>query len=314
MKLSDIVAYLNLLDSLSVKYECNESIRNLEAVLHIVVHRELQFDQYREDLQQSFDNIHANIKEFDSTLDRLRLHLQQEIERQAPEHLRESLRVFEHEMPFETNDYILNRQLACDPDSDVILRSKLRACADWRLPGMIIGPGRESFIEELVPLDPLYLVDQHQELLAPAVLQFSPEYQRRLRPYVVSDRQINPILGELPNSQFGFVFAYNYFNYRPIEIINRYLAEIVNKLRPGGTFIMTYNNCDRAHGVALSERHWMMYTPRHMIINYAEKVGLEHVDGQDGLGDLSWLEFRKPGKIESLRGGQTLAKIFAISE
>jgi hypothetical protein len=105
------------------------------------------------------------------------------------------------------------------------------------------------------------------------------------------------------------IFAYNYFNYKPIEVINRYLEELFNKLRPGGSLIMTYNDCDQDHGVQLAEKNFMCYTPGQHIVNRAENVGLELFAQHTGQGDLSWFEFKKPGHIQSLRGGQTLAKI-----
>jgi SAM-dependent methyltransferase len=179
---------------------------------------------------------------------------------------------------------------------------------------MIIGPRTESFIEDMVPMDPLYLVDTHQDLLDPAVRNFTPDYQRRLRQYVVNDYVPRSILNEIPGGQFGVIFAYNYFNYRPMEVIRRYIQEIASKLRPGGTFIMTYNNCDRAHGIGLAERSWMCYTPKRLIVEAAINSGLELVSAADEPGDLSWIEFVRPGDIETLRGGQSLAKIIAIPQ
>ncbi len=163
----------------------------------------------------------------------------------------------------------------------------------------------------MVPMDPLYLVDTHQELLAPAIQKFTVEYQRRLRSYVINDRQPGTIMHKLPDSQFGFVLAFNFFNFRPLELIQRYLTELHSKLRPGGTLIMTYNNCDQSHGVGLAERNWMLYTPKRLILEHAASLGFELAASYDGQGDTSWLELKRSGDIDSLRGGQTLAKIIA---
>ena len=46
----------------------------------------------------------------------------------------------------------------------------------------------------------------------------------------------------------------------------------------------------------------------------AKTAGFELTNSYDGKGDVSWLEFRKPGNIVSLRGGQTLAKIVAKTD
>jgi hypothetical protein len=314
MKLSEIVAYLNLLDSLSVHQEAAESTRRLAAVLHVVLNHAVQVDSCGQDLEQNFDAVKLGLDEFESTLSRIKQRLVQMLHEQEPAYLAESYRLFDQEMRRDSPQYILTRRIGVDSESRVALQYRLKNLTDWRLPGMIIGPRTENFIEDMVPMDPLYVVDTHQELLDPAVQSFTPEYQRRLRQYVVNDYVPGAILNEIPGDQFGVIFAYNYFNYRPMEVIHRYLQEIASKLRPGGSFIMTYNNCDRAHGVALSERSWMCYTPQRLVVAAADNAGLELVSATDEPGDLSWIEFVRPGKIETLRGGQSLAKIIAIPQ
>jgi hypothetical protein len=314
MTLKEIVAYINLLDSLSISVETQETVRLLESVLHVVSNHSIQLDSYSKNLGQNFSSTTAGMDEFSNTLAQLKQRLHQLVKDYEPQYFFESKRVFDHEMPFESTEYILKRHLGIDEHSNILLRSHLRNLSDWRIPGMIIRPGMTTFIEDLVPMDPLYLVDQHQDLIQPAVSKFTPEYQRRLREYVINDRSDQPIMSALPQGQFGLVFAYNYFNYRPIEIIRRYLTEIYALLRPGGVLIMTYNNCDRAQGVGLAERNFMCYTPERYIRQHAESVGFESTFSHDGAVDTSWLEFSRPGEITSLRGGQTLARILARSK
>ena len=314
MKLQEVVAYINLLDALSADAECKEAVRILDSILHIVANHPLQLDTFSKTLTKDFDAISNGVTDFTLTLNQLKQRLHDEVDSQESEYFRDSKRVFDHEMPYETNEYILNRRLAIDSDSNILLRSRLRSLGDWRLPGLIFRPGRETFIEDMVPLDPLYLVDHHEELLRPSVENFTSDYQRRLRQYVINDRHAGHILADLPQDQFGLVFAYNYFNFKPLELIQRYLTELFSVMRPGGTLIMTYNNCDRAQGVGLAERGFMCYTPKRHIQRHAESVGFESTIEHNGLGDLSWLEFVKPGKIESIRGGQTLAKIIANTD
>jgi SAM-dependent methyltransferase len=314
MKLSEIVAYLNLLESLQIHDQASEATRRLAAVLHVVVNHAVQVNTCSQDLEHNFASVNTALDSFDITLGQIKQRLTQMLHEQEPVYLAESFRLFDQEMRHDSVPYILSRRLAIDAESDIALRFRLKNLTDWRWPGMIIGPGTETFIEDLVPLDPLYVVDQHQDLMAPAVQKFTVDYQRRLRQYVVNDHVPQPILNELPNGQFGLIFAYNYFNYRPMEVIDRYLQEIAAKLRPGGTFIMTYNNCDRSHGIGLAERSWMCYTPQRLIVSAAESHGLELVSSHDAPGDVSWLEFARPGELETLRGGQSLAKIIAIPQ
>jgi hypothetical protein len=314
MKLSEIVAYLNLIDSLSIDAECREALRILDGVLNVVANYPIQLDSYSRNLGKNFTSISSGVTEFSNTLNDLKLRLHQLVEEQEPQYFSESKRWFDQEAVYETNEYVLNRKLGIDDESNILLRSHLRSFADWRIPGMVLGPGRETFVEDLVPMDPLYLVDQHLELIQPTVDQFTPEYQQRLRKYVINDHSDTPIFADLPKNQFGLIFAYNYFNYRPIEIIRRYFIETFLLLRPGGTLMMTYNNCDRAQGVGLAERSFMCYTPLLHLCKIAETAGFEFSFNHNGQGDLSWAEFCKPGDIMSLRGGQTLAKIVAKTD
>jgi SAM-dependent methyltransferase len=131
---------------------------------------------------------------------------------------------------------------------------------------------------------------------------------------VINDWEDGPILDKLPNNQFGTIFAYHYFNHKPVPIICKFLNEFYQKLRPGGSVLMTYNNCDLAHGVIRAEHTWMLYTPRRLIERHATELGFELIQAYDGKGDVSWLELRKPGDITSIRGGQTLAKVLVKPE
>jgi SAM-dependent methyltransferase len=314
MKLSEIVAYLNLLDTLDVHDEAAEAARRLAAVLHVVVNHAVQVNSCSQDLEKNFDSVKQSLDDFERTLAQIQQRLTQMLHEREPAYLSESYRLFDQEMRHDSPQYILSRRLGVDDSSLVALQYRLKNLTDWRLPGMLIGPRTETFIEDMVPMDPLYVVDTHQELLDSAVRSFAPDYQRRLRQYVVNDYVPGAILNDIPGGQFGVIFAYNYFNYRPMEVIRRYIQEIASKLRPGGSFIMTYNNCDRAHGIGLAERSWMCYTPKRLIVTAAENSGLELVSATDEPGDLSWIEFVRPGEIETLRGGQSLAKIIAIPQ
>jgi len=314
MKLSEIIDYLRQLEQIDLAPNCEATTRYLDSVMYTVESHTVQRQNFTDELRKDLNDVKSTLARFQNSVEGIKEHLNKMIKQNEPGLYQESTRLYEEEMCFETNEYILNRRLPIDDASSILLRSRLRNASDWRLPGMIIRPGKESFIEDLVPLDPLYLVDHHQELLDPSILKFTLEYQRRLRPYVVKEYHSNTILELLPNKQFGVVFSYNYFNYKPLQIIQRYLQEVFEKLRPGGVFIFTFNDGDRAHGAALAEQHFMCYTPGHAIQSHAESIGYEFIHKHHGEGDLSWIELRRPGEIESIRGGQSLARIVAISK
>lgn len=314
MKLSEIVARLNLLDSLDVASECATATAKLNHITHVITEGANQYSSTDQDITKTYNEIHNGIAKFSAQVESLKEELRSEIVQREQQHLIDSLHVYREEMIHDSVDIILNRRMRIDDDDDLMLRTHLKNLTDWRLPGMILRPGLENYIEDMVPMDPLYVVDHDRELMRPAISKFTPEYQRRLREYVIDDWEDGPILDQLPNNQFGAIFAYHYFNHKPVEIICKFLTEFYQKLRPGGSVIMTYNNCDLAHGVIRAEHAWMLYTPRRLIETHAVKSGFELITAHDGAGDVSWLELRKPGDLVSLRGGQTLAKIVAKTD
>jgi SAM-dependent methyltransferase len=154
-------------------------------------------------------------------------------------------------------------------------------------------------------------VDTDPALLDPAYKRFPENYQRRLRLYTVIEQLGRPVLGVLPDAQFRFCFVYNFFNYRPLEMINQWLTELRRKLRPGGVLLFTFNDCDWAHGVGLAERKYMSYTPARMLLQQLAALKFTIQEHYHGANDMAWIEAQVPGEITTLRGGQTLAKIVA---
>lgn len=311
MILSEVVKFKNLLDGISIDPAAHDAVRHLASILHVIKEQPIRLASVHEDLETNYNLVRDSISSFDQVVVDLNRKLQAMIDTYEPALYASSQRVYEEEMCYEPNDYVLNRRLVIDSESDIVLRARLKRYTDWRLPGMIIRPARENFVEDLVPLDPLYLVDHNEDLLAPTVAAFTPEYQRRLRTYTVNDYRGFPAMSHLPDNQFGLIFAYNYFNYKPINVIQQYLQEMFTKLRPGGVLLFTYNNCNRWHGVALAEKSFMSYVPGHRLQINAASIGYEIAHCYDGEGDLSWIELKKPGEIVSLRGGQSVAKIIA---
>lgn len=314
MKLSELVDYLNQIDEFELTQIHHAAQRSLAAVVHKIEHHDLQFHKFTQRIKSDGEKIDQSFDQFSNTVTAIRSYVSDAIHAMQPEYLRESLRLFQHEMCFDSNEHILSRKLHCDSDSAELLTGRILSYSDWRVPGLIFRPAQEKHIEQLVPLDPLYVVDNNLELIQPAINAFTPEYQRRLRKYTITEAVGRPLLQDLPDNQFGYCFAYNFFNFKPLEIICQYLDELWRKLRPGGVVFFTFNDCDRAHGVALAERHYMCYTPGSMIQDHAETLGFETTHRYVGLGDVAWFEFTKPGEIKSLRGGQTLAKIVANSK
>jgi hypothetical protein len=206
-------------------------------------------------------------------------------------------------------DRILSTSLDISDQGAELIKGRILQQSGWQNTTMILHPAKQSLVTTLVSNDPLYLVDENYELLRPVVSQFTSAYQGRVRTCIIKEDTNKEILCNLPDNQFGLVLSWDYFNHRPFEIIRTYMIEIYKKLRPGGHFMMTFNDCDRWQGVRAVESKSALYTPGLLIKSFAARLGFEETYTWHEGGPWTWIEFRKPGSWTSLRGGQTLAKI-----
>ena len=309
MKLSELVNYMNLLDALSAEDTARQADQDLAKITHVVSSSAIQLEDFSAVLGQRQNQVAEALRQYESGLVTLKHTLRELIATTEKPWFTESYRLYEQEMLNETTEDILNRSPKISADTAQFYRTRLTRYNSWHHAAMIIRPGYETFIHELLASDPLYLVDESHDLLQPAMTQFNDQYQQRLRPYTIQERSGTAILDQLPKSQFGLVFAYNFFNFRPFQVLRQYLTEIYQKLRPGGTLIVTFNDCDRAKAVMLVEQHYCCYTPGYLVRELAQSLGYEIAFSWTDQGPSTWLELRRPGERPSLRGGQALAKI-----
>ena len=301
-KLSELVNFKNQLDLMStdaLRDTNNQELDKITQLFSLENYNNL-LDQRKLDIQKSFDA-------FELELEKLKNIVKQEISVLEKPEFQKSYILYEGEFG-NSAEYILNLRKHKIPNPE-LFQARLSRYIDWQHSAMIIRPGIENFIDSMVALDPLYLVDLSHDYLAPALSKFNSQYQNRLRTYTVKEDLDQEILGQIPNDQFALCFAYNYFNFRPFEILKKYLDEIYQKLTPGGVLVMTFNDCDRASAVQLVENFYCCYTPGYLVRDLAVSMGYEIEYSWNDPGPTTWLELKKPGRITSLKGGQTLAKV-----
>jgi SAM-dependent methyltransferase len=209
---------------------------------------------------------------------------------------------------------IIRQVRAMDLSESVIkeIINRIHLYSSWKYPALEIGCRDGEWTQHLVANDPLYVVDHYREFLDSTLTIFTPEYQRRIRPYLCKDQNMS----ELPPGQMGFVFCWNYLNYRSLDTVKEYLKSVKDLLRPGGTFMFSYNNGDIPECAGYVDAGWMSYIPKSMLIPMCESLGYEIVYIRDIRGEgtsISWLEIRKPGKLETVKAHQVLGEIKSIT-
>ena len=193
MKLSDLVALRNNLNERpvsAVEFNATQAVHNITSV---IPGNELISSNFSPALTKSIDSINLAITDFGQTLNELKQFVQTQIAEQERHWFQESYKLFEVTMATETTKEILNRRLSIAGEntkhasfqSEATLRGRLSSYSDWRFPALIIRPGLENFINEMVGYDPLYIVDQNHDLLKPCLGSFPKQYQNRLSFYSI---------------------------------------------------------------------------------------------------------------------------------
>lgn len=314
MKLSEVMAFKNLLEAMTPLSVTASLSSALNPLLSVVSTNPYQIQSLTNQLTNEYKNIFRYLGDFENSIEQIKIELQNTIDQNNESYFIQSFKNYAESVDYETVESILERKLPIYAEVADQLVTRIRDYNDWKHAALIMRPGREDWIQELVACDPLYLVDTHEELLEPALLRFNDQYQRRLRTYCIKETNDSGLLDQLPDTQFGFCLIYNFFNYKPIEIIRLYLTELYAKLKPGGVIAFTFNDCDRAEGIELFEKHFMSYTPCRNIITSCQEIGYEIKNIFRLDHSCTWIEITRPGTLTSIRGGQSLAKILYKDE
>ena len=310
MKLSELVAYRNQLNRLHIDGAKTKVDIDLSQIKHLVGTKDFDPNNIRQQMDDVHRTVHNNFGQFMNLVEQAKQEAQQEIDLKEKYWLEETVRLYSQEMVNDSDEHILNRRPTLSQEHSNIICARIKNFSSSLHPGMIIRPGLETFVQHMVSFDPLYLIDRNTNMLFPCTLEFPDQYKRRLRPVVVDDRDLSvPILNRLPDSQFAICVAYNFFEFTPLHVIERWLEEIFAKLKPGGRLMMTFNDCDNEKAVRLAENYYACYTPGRLVKAAAERIGYEiYFIWNDNL-PTTWIELQKPGVLTTLRGGQALAKI-----
>ena len=329
MKLSELVNYYNELCAWTARDPQRQAMQELNKMVHAADDDTLS--QLAQEVSDSFDR-------FEAEYERMKQDVKDLISKHELPYLQESYRVYEEIKtakygwydrtfpqdipPHLREEYALTyrniqnfNQMALDTRLNLsretadYIQTRILRHSSWQITTMILRPGLEQWVGHLVSNDPLYLVDETHELLQPAIEQFTDQYKNRLRIYTIRESLETEMFKAMPDGQFGMILAYNYFNYKPFEYIQKYLTELYIKLRPGGTLLMTYNDCDRWKGVLAAETRSALYTPGSLILEWAKHLQFEITHSWHDGGPWTWIELKKPGEWDSLRGNQTLAKV-----
>ena len=319
MKLSQLVEYYQQLKSYDIGDKSKEGLQILQILRNAVAdnkvpitHSKIRFGErtYLEQIEQDIIDYKSMVSGVTTNLNFYIDQIRETIIEGDKGYLENSRDIYDNGMRNDEVNTILNRKLKISPEDEATIRNRISIYSDWKYPGLCVGPMRSRLVEEMVALDPLYLCDIDDALIDPLVNSYNEVYRHRVRPYVIPRYSNNQkLFKELPTNQFGFIFVGNYFEYIYLEGIDKILEEMMGLLRPGGTIMFTFNDCDNPKNIQLAERNFRTYTPKRLLTDIIHRIGFSITFSYDASFNFSWMEIKKPGNIDTIRGGQSLASV-----
>jgi SAM-dependent methyltransferase len=198
-----------------------------------------------------------------------------------------------------------NRKLHMPQEVQDLVKQRIYLHVNWQYPTLEIGCRDGEWTQELIAADPLYIIDKYQEFLDATDSLFPERFQQRMRKYKLGDYNFAP----LPQGQFGFIFSWNHFNYVSLDTITEVLKKIKGLLRPGGTFMFSYNDGDTPAGAGMAESRAQSYIPQSILVPTCQSLGFEVSRSFNEGTNISWLEIKLPGTLKTIKAHQVLGKI-----
>jgi hypothetical protein len=204
-----------------------------------------------------------------------------------------------------------SRELIMSAELENIIESRVGRYCSCRYPALYISPRTKKWIDCMVAADPLYITHSIIHIVKEMVDSYTNIYKNRLRLYEIIDRDFKI----LPQKQFSFVFCWDYLNYLSLSKVEKYIREVWCLLRPGGSFIFSYSNCDMLGTSLQIENKACAYANSRWLKKLCDEIGYEICELHDiETGDtffthISWAELKRPGDLTTSKISQASGEI-----
>jgi hypothetical protein len=199
-----------------------------------------------------------------------------------------------------------------------IIDNRISTYAQPNYNSLLINPLNKDIILPMVSSDLLYICKIHynnhessDEYLKTLINHFPEIYQKRLRLYKITPYDFTP----LPQHQMAFILCWNILEFRSMDRIKTYIRKAYDLLRPGGTFMFSFNNCELASSMNSAETKNKSPSTFKELLEYSEITGykLTRVENYKINPDvdeyISWLEITKPGDLKTVKIRQVLGRV-----
>jgi hypothetical protein len=188
-----------------------------------------------------------------------------------------------------------DRQSYISKEFEHLCRTTIKNNTSAQFASLDVNPADGKFVREGLGSEPQYILASDDKIKNNVKDKFNEYYaNRRLRFYNK--------LENIPQNQIGFATCINLFEYMPLEPIKEITRKVLNCLRPGGQFFITYNNCEERVSLELLENGLRSLSTKKLITDMLYGQGYDVIDnGSTNSGTWNWMMVKKPGTLETSR-------------
>ena len=246
------------------------------------------------EVDAAISNLIVGLDRYSHSLEDLALYLDERIREMEVIFMQKDYAFFDEHKQISTRESIMRRREFSDSLKQYI-DSLNKISSEWRYPAADINPTDAVFSASLVANDPLYVVADG-DLLSYVIRKFkeitNPFFtERRLRKYSKIE--------DLPDNSFGNIYCWGRYEYWPLDPFKDQARLVFEKLKPGGKFYFTYNNCEMAPSLEFCGG-FRAYQTEFIVEKMLYGLGFDKVENIEfNNGAHTIMIVKKPGELES---------------
>ena len=315
-KLQDIVRYRAMVDSIDMDTIRRDINNTLSSVCNDLAINNFDADNLKDRMLDSQLKVLNNLEDMALDLNTFKEEINKHVKQIENPYYEKSKEIYKKRTlmsPMDKLSQLKNKDLLFHEDTTKLLINAITIKISNQYACCQLAPGYGNITKHLVHGTPLYIVEEDKEASVVNTDFFNQIMTNRIAWYEMNDAD-EEILAVLPQEQIGCFVVIDYFNFKSEDIIEKYLKSIYNCLRPGGTVIFTFNNCDYPNAIDKVDEMYYCYTTGTQMKKICSSIGFEiqklTAIGYDELDNgISWLEIKKPGELSTIRSAQGLAEI-----
>ena len=314
--LRDIVRYRAMVDSIDMDAIRRDVNAQLSKVCNDLAINNFDAENLKDRLLHGHLKVLNNLEDMALDLNTFKEEINKQVKHLEKPYYEKSKEVYKNHTQMSPGDKLSklkNKDLLFHEDTTKMLINAISVKISNQYACCQLAPGYGNVTTHLVHGTPLYIVEEDKEGSVVNTDLFNEIMTRRIAWYEMNDTD-EEILSVLPQNQIGCFIVIDYFNFKSEDIIEKYLKSIYKCLRPGGTVIFTFNNCDYPNAIDKVDEMYYCYTTGTQMKKLCSSIGFEiqklTAMGYDELENgISWLEIKKPGELNTIRSAQGLASI-----